>query len=189
MGTRHNAALTVELLQKLQLIAAKGAATLPHNCWTDASVVNERSDSMLSYRCTRRFFVTQEAMSTAFSLQKYFHTYDLQFLMPSKQSPGNLTWCSKLLIIHYTNGYSSTRLETNEYTNEQIFGIFSLALVRIPQIHGLNFGSINNVGRTLLGLPWKQNGCPMGYITLLSVISPLKRGVQCLWRLTVSTVY
>ena len=38
---------------------------------------------------------------------------------------------------------------------------------------------INNVGRTLLlGLPRKQNGHPIGYIMLLSDISPLKRGVQ-----------
>ena len=43
---------------------------------------------------------------------------------------------------------------------------------------------INNVGRTLLlGLPPKQDGRPIGYITLLSSISPLKRGVQRLWRL------
>ena len=43
---------------------------------------------------------------------------------------------------------------------------------------------INNVDKTLLlGLPRKQNGRPIGYITLLSVISPLKHGVQRLWRL------
>ena len=42
---------------------------------------------------------------------------------------------------------------------------------------------LNNVGRTLLlGLPQKQNGYPIGYITLLSVISPLKHAVQHLWR-------
>ena len=44
--------------------------------------------------------------------------------------------------------------------------------------------SINNVGRTLLlGLPQKQNGRPIGYTTLLSLISPLKRGVQHIWKL------
>ena len=46
------------------------------------------------------------------------------------------------------------------------------------------FCCINNVDKTLLlGLPRKQNGCPIGYIMLLSIISPLKRGVQRLWRL------
>ena len=41
-----------------------------------------------------------------------------------------------------------------------------------------------NVNKTLiLGLPRKQNGCPIGYITLLSVISALKRRVRRLWRL------
>ena len=36
---------------------------------------------------------------------------------------------------------------------------------------------IINVGRTLiLGSPPKPNGCPVGYITLLSLISPSKRG-------------
>ena len=37
---------------------------------------------------------------------------------------------------------------------------------------------INNVGRTLLlGSPPKQNGRPVGYITLLSLISLSKRGL------------
>ena len=37
---------------------------------------------------------------------------------------------------------------------------------------------INNVGRTLLlGSTPKQNGRPVGYITLLSLISPSKRGL------------
>ena len=41
------------------------------------------------------------------------------------------------------------------------------------------FYYINNVGKTLLlGLPQKQNGLPTGYITLLSVISLLKRRVE-----------
>ena len=45
-------------------------------------------------------------------------------------------------------------------------------------------GHIINVGRTLiLGLPRNQNRCPIGYITLLSIISLLKLGVQCLWSL------
>ena len=44
-----------------------------------------------------------------------------------------------------------------------------------------------NVSRTLiLGLPRKQNGYPVGYITLVSIIYLLKRGVQCLGRLTFS---
>ena len=44
--------------------------------------------------------------------------------------------------------------------------------------------SINNVGRMLLlGLAQKQNGSPIGHITLLLLISPLKRGVQHIWRL------
>ena len=43
---------------------------------------------------------------------------------------------------------------------------------------------INIVGRTLLfGLPRKQNDCPIGYITLLSVIPQLKCTVQRLWKL------
>ena len=47
------------------------------------------------------------------------------------------------------------------------------------------YSNTNNVGRTLLlGLPRKQNGHPIGYIMLLSVISPLKGGVQCLRRLS-----
>ena len=38
---------------------------------------------------------------------------------------------------------------------------------------------INNVDKMLLlGLPQKQNGCPIGYIMLLWIISPLKRGVR-----------
>ena len=38
---------------------------------------------------------------------------------------------------------------------------------------------INNVGRTLLlGFPPKQNGRPIGYITLLTLISPSKRGLN-----------
>ena len=46
------------------------------------------------------------------------------------------------------------------------------------------FETINNVGRTLLlGLPRKQNLRPIGYITLLSNISPLKCGIQRLWRI------
>ena len=43
--------------------------------------------------------------------------------------------------------------------------------------------TIINVGRTvILGLPRKQNGRPVGYITPLALISPLKRGVQHLRR-------
>ena len=43
---------------------------------------------------------------------------------------------------------------------------------------------IINVDKTLiLTLPRKQNGHPIGYITLLSIISPLKRGVRHLRRL------
>ena len=43
---------------------------------------------------------------------------------------------------------------------------------------------INNVDKTLLlTLPRKQNGRPIGYITLLSIISPVKRRVRLLWRL------
>ena len=43
---------------------------------------------------------------------------------------------------------------------------------------------IINIDKTLiLTLPRKQNGRPIGYITLLSIISPLKHGVQRLWRL------
>ena len=38
---------------------------------------------------------------------------------------------------------------------------------------------INNVGRTLLlGLPRKQDGRPVGYITLLTLISRPNRGVK-----------
>ena len=38
---------------------------------------------------------------------------------------------------------------------------------------------INNVGRTLLlGLPRKQDGRPVGYITLLTLISRTNRGVK-----------
>ena len=37
---------------------------------------------------------------------------------------------------------------------------------------------INNIGKTLLlGSPPKQNGRPVGYITLLTLISPSKRGL------------
>ena len=35
----------------------------------------------------------------------------------------------------------------------------------------------------MLGLPRKQNGRPVGYITFLSIICLLKRGVRRLWRL------
>ena len=43
---------------------------------------------------------------------------------------------------------------------------------------------IINIGRTLiLALPQKQNGRPIECITLLSIISSLKRRVQRLWRL------
>ena len=44
--------------------------------------------------------------------------------------------------------------------------------------------SIINVGRTLiLVLPWKYNGRPIGCITLLTFISPLKRWLLRLWKL------
>ena len=46
------------------------------------------------------------------------------------------------------------------------------------------FHLIINVGKTLiLGMPRKQNGHPIGYIVLLTLISPLKCGVQRLRRL------
>ena len=46
------------------------------------------------------------------------------------------------------------------------------------------FFIINNVGRTLLlTLPRKQNGRPIGYITLLSIIAPVICRVRRLWRL------
>ena len=42
-----------------------------------------------------------------------------------------------------------------------------------------NVCRINNVGRTfLLGSPPKQNGRPVGYITLLTLISPPNRGLK-----------
>ena len=58
---------------------------------------------------------------------------------------------------------------------------FHLLLASVELSIGLGFPNllINDVGRTLLlGLPRKQNGCPIGYIMFLSVISPLKRRVQ-----------
>ena len=43
---------------------------------------------------------------------------------------------------------------------------------------------IINVNKTLiLGLPRKQNGRPVGYITLLPIVSPLERGVRSSRRL------
>ena len=43
--------------------------------------------------------------------------------------------------------------------------------------------SIINIGRTLIsGLPRKQDGCPVGYITSLTLISRPNRGVKNFWR-------
>ena len=56
--------------------------------------------------------------------------------------------------------------------------------IHTPHSIASKWTDIPNVGRTLvLGLPRKQNGHPIGYITVVSIVSPLKRGVQRLWRL------
>ena len=64
-----------------------------------------------------------------------------------------------------------------------LMGIKDPSKVRSQQVAKSQVVLIINVGRTLiLGLPRKRNGCPIGYITLLLVVSQLKCGVQYLWR-------
>ena len=77
-------------------------------------------------------------------------------------------------------------MNTFQYESSWIvnYGKSFFAKVRKINYNSTCCHNINNIGRKLLlGLPQKQNGHPIGCITLPSLISPSKCGVQHLWRL------
>ena len=84
-----------------------------------------------------------------------------------------------------------------------IYGLLTMAKLTGPLMDVKNTGKVRHrrvaksrivlliviVDKTLiLGSPRKQNGRPVGYITLLAIIFPLKRGVRRLIRRTSMSV-